>query len=420
MGKLINRLIMGSEKSEDFARSTLPSNRWELFWDIVKGSFGKLVLANLLILLFFIPLLLIFYFRYQLNASYATLYPYAQGFGVGYQAPISMQGFSESINLSANIVGYIFMPIAMFFAALGVSGGAYLMRNMVWSEGVFVANDFWKGIKQNYKQIVIICLIYSLVFYITTVSASFAASMSVEGGTLSWLYVVGEVLSYIILGYFSVMTLFMITTTVTYDMPLKNIIKNSFFFTLLFFPHCIVMVPLAALPFILLALGTSSTILLVIVIVLLAVFGFSYTFLVWTNFSQWTFDNFINDKVPGAKKNRGMYQKIAKESDGKAKLQHKAQYAVRTSLNSRPIKPITDEEIQIAELPESFSREDLLKLRESKQNMIEDHKRYVEEHINDEQYQKTPEELENEAKEKARLKKIEQAKKALRKYDNNK
>jgi hypothetical protein len=138
---------------------------------------------------------------------------------------------------------------------------------------------------------------------------------------------------------------------------------------------------------------------------------------VWTTFSQWTFDNFINDKVPGAKKNRGIYQKTAKQSDEKAKLQHKAQYAVRTRFNSTPIKPITDEEIQIAELPESFTREDLLKLRESKQNMIEDHKRYVEEHINDEQYQKTPEEIANEEKEKARLKKIEQAKKALRKYD---
>ena len=420
MGKLINRLIMGSEKSEDFARSTLPSNRWELFWDIVKGSFGKLILANLLILLFFLPLLFIFYFRNQMVSSYATLFPYAQGFGVGYQAPISMQGFAESITLSANVVGYLFMPIAMFFAAIGVSGGAYLIRNMVWSEGVFVANDFWKGIKQNYKQIIIICLIYSLVFYITTVSSSFAASMTTTGGPLSWLYTVGEVVSYVILAYFSIMTLFMVTLTVTYDMPLKHIFKNSFYFALLFLPHCIVMVPLAALPFILLALGGSSSILLVIVLVIVLLFGFSYTFLVWTNFSQWTFDNFINDKVPGAKKNRGMYQKYQKQSDEKAKLQHKAQYAVRTRFNSRPIKPITDEEIQIAELPESFSREDLLKLRESKQNMIEDHKRYVEEHINDERYQKTPEEIENEEKEKARLKKIEQAKKALRKYDKNK
>ena len=143
MGKLINKMIMGSEKSEDFARSTLPSNRWELFWDIFKGSFGKLILANLLILLFLLPLCFVVYFRYRVGSSFSTIYPYAQGFGVGYQAPITMQGYGESIVFSANLFGYLLMPIAMLVGAVGISGGAYLIRNMVWSEGVFVANDFW-------------------------------------------------------------------------------------------------------------------------------------------------------------------------------------------------------------------------------------------------------------------------------------
>ena len=55
-GGLINRLMLGKEKSEGYARSTLPSNRWELFWDILKGRLGKLVIINLLMVLFLIPL----------------------------------------------------------------------------------------------------------------------------------------------------------------------------------------------------------------------------------------------------------------------------------------------------------------------------------------------------------------------------
>ena len=47
---LIDRLLMGSEKSEGYARASLPSNRWELFWDIFKGRFWKLVIVNLLVL----------------------------------------------------------------------------------------------------------------------------------------------------------------------------------------------------------------------------------------------------------------------------------------------------------------------------------------------------------------------------------
>ena len=47
-GGLINRIYFGKEKSEDYARSTLPTNRWELFFDILKGRFGKLIIINIL------------------------------------------------------------------------------------------------------------------------------------------------------------------------------------------------------------------------------------------------------------------------------------------------------------------------------------------------------------------------------------
>ncbi len=416
-------MLMGKEKSEDFARNSLPSNRWELFWDIFKGSFWKLVLVNLLILLFFIPLLFLFYFRSSLESSYSALYPYAQMFGVGYQAPVSMQGFSQSINFSSNLLAYLLMPIAMMVAAVGISGGAYLIRNMVWTEGVFVSNDFWKGIKQNYKQIVVISLLYSLVFYVTMITASYASYSTYNilpgSGGFTWLFYVCEILSYVILVYYTLMTLYMITLAVTYELTIPQLIKNSFYLTLAFLPHSILFGALASIPFVLFAISGSSATSLMITLLLVLVLGFSYAMLLWTNYSQWTFDNFINDRVPGARKNRGIYQKTPKQSDEKSKLQYKAQYVTRIGLNSRPIKPI-DDDIEITELPTSFTREDLLKLRESKEKMVEDHNRYVEEHKDDEQFQKTEAEIAKEEAEKERLKKIEKAKKALRKYEKRK
>ncbi len=56
---LIARMLEGKEKSEEYARSTLPTNRWQLFWDIFKGNFGKIFKVNLLILIFFIPFIAI-------------------------------------------------------------------------------------------------------------------------------------------------------------------------------------------------------------------------------------------------------------------------------------------------------------------------------------------------------------------------
>ena len=51
------------------------------------------------------------------------------------------------------------------------------------------------------------------------------------------------------------------------------------------------------------------------------------------------------------------------------------------TFSKKAIKPITDYEIEIDALPESYSRADLIRLEESKKRMIEDSQKYVEEHM---------------------------------------
>ena len=59
--------------------------------------------------------------------------------------------------------------------------------------------------------------------------------------------------------------------------------------------------------------------------------------------------------------------------------------AGKSKLVSRPITPI-DDSLQVYELPSAFTREDLQKLRDSKQNITEDTVAYEEEHKNDLKY----------------------------------
>ena len=148
----VNNLIMGKEKSETYARSTLPSNRWELFWDIFKGRFFKLVIVNLLTVLFCLPAILLIVFNNISALGINSMCSYGQSFGAGYMASSSFVGYSESISLSVNTSVMFLLPVALAIAAIGISGGAYIIRNMVWTEGIFVANDFWRGIKQNISQ----------------------------------------------------------------------------------------------------------------------------------------------------------------------------------------------------------------------------------------------------------------------------
>ena len=103
----VSRLVVGSEKSEDYARASLPSSRWSLFWDILKGRFGKLVIVNILVLLFFIPLFLLIVFKNMTISGYGTVAPFGQGFGMGYQAVESLNGFAEQMTLSINMHFYL-------------------------------------------------------------------------------------------------------------------------------------------------------------------------------------------------------------------------------------------------------------------------------------------------------------------------
>ena len=406
----VNKLIEGKEKSEDFARASLPSNRWELFWDIFKGRFGKLILINLLMLLFFIPTILLFLFRYLSISAYGMSYPFGQAFGVGFMAPDSLIGMTESIVFNVNSSIYLLFPIVMMIAAIGLSGGAYIIRNLVWTEGTFVANDFWRGIVKNYKKVLIITLMFSVIFYLTFSATALFDQMAVTGTLGIGLSIVLKILVYFVFAVFSVMTMHMITMTVTYDYSILALLKNSLLFTVGLFPHNVFFGFLAILPFLLATIGGFLTILFIIVIALI---GFSFVMLMWTDFSQWAYDGFINEKI-GAKRKRGIYDKVSNNSakENLDKYKKQIEYARQSALSSRPIKPITDDELQLAELPQSFNRKDIEKLNASRQAIVEDNKRYVEEHtkqLEETLYaDKTKEELEKERQER-----IERAKREL-------
>lgn len=415
-GGLINRLLMGKEKSEGYARASLPSNRWELFWDIFKGRFWKLVGINILTLLFCIPLLALVILRLMMLSGAGSAMPVTQGFGIGYGAPYSFSGLAEQTAFGVNLVSLIFLPIVFIIAAVGLSGATYVIRNMVWTEGIFVANDFWRGIRQNVKQLIAIAIIYSILFYIIQLTLSLADYSLATTDDKRWLFILSKVLAYGFLTYFTFMTLHMVSMSVTYELKLFSLLKNSFLFTLGLLPHTILFALAGVIPFVPMLIGG---VLMPIGVILILLLGVSFFLLVWTTFCQWAYDKFINDRVPGAKKNRGIYEKV-KESNSEALKQYRQQMAmVRTSLNSRPIKPITDDEIKIDELPASFNRSDIIKLQESKERMYEDNLKYIEEHKNDPEFLPSEEEAAARKAEEERNLRIEKAKKELAKRDKD-
>ncbi|MBQ7642404.1 MAG: hypothetical protein IJS67_00735 [Clostridia bacterium] len=383
---LISRLIEGPERSETYARSTLPTNRWELGFDVFKTNMGKLFGLNWLTLVFFIPLIALFFLRYVFQSYEIAIIPFSQNLSGGYPLYPSVVVIESGLTLTLNFEVVKYLLIAVIIGSVGVSGGFYVMRNMVWAEGVMIGSDFWKGIKQNFFIVFFSLLLYSVFMSLSVISINFASYAIDVGNSPKWLMIAAQVISYILMVLFTVMVMYMVTLGVTYKLKFFSLVRNAFILTIALFPLNLFFALFAALFIILIVSGFS--LLTVVGVVLCLTWGVSLFMLIWTDYSQWVFDKYVNDKVPGAKKNRGIYKRTD-DDDGEVVVE-KSKYA------GRAIKPITDYEVELYELPTSFSRKDLEKLAETKEAMRRDSDKYAEEHSASEESPVTIDELMNE------------------------
>ena len=388
---LFTRLLEGKERSEEYARSTLPTNRWQLFWDIFKGNFGKIVKVNLLTILFCVPMIALIILCVIAKDNQGILYPFSANIGVGYPVVPNQQGMPEMINMYSNTMLYIGLVVTSFITAIGLAGGMYVVRNMVWTEGIFVANDFWRGIKLNYKNALQATLFFCLIFSICG-SLNDIAELNIATGELSKFALVwtriSQAVSYTFIFISAMMSFWMIALGVNYKFSFIALVRNSFLMSIGTFPQTIFFGAIALLPYLLFAIGGSFMTLVAIFVCLL--FGVAFSLLVWLDFGQWVFDKYLNPRI-GAKVGRGIYAKDGTPSqpvaDSHATIEYQRTILAygRSKLVARPIKPI-DDSTQVYELPQSFSREDLQKLRESKQTIVEESEAYEQEHKNDLRY----------------------------------
>ena len=270
---------------------------------------------------------------------------------------------------------------------IGISGGMYVIRNMVWTEGIFVANDFWRGIKINIGVVLLSTLFYVVMLMLMILAIGWADLFIVTGAGNRVLFTISQVVSYIAIAIFTIMYLWMLSMGGSYKLKFFQLLKNSFLMAFGLIFQNVFFIVLMAIPLILVLLGSFFQMIGIIILIL---FGLSYMLLVWLDYSQWAFDKFFESKREGGKVNRGIYAKVGKGgAQSKAVQEYQANLeaamSVKSDLSSRPIKPITDD-LKVYELPDSFSREDLKKLRESKEIIAEDTQKYAEEHKNDEKY----------------------------------
>lgn len=138
-------------------------------------------------------------------------------FGV-HGVPVQM-----SIITPTTKVLYACGALVIFTFGLVSVGSTYILRNMVKCEPIFFFHDFFYAIKRNFKQGMIFGIIDVLMMVLLTYDAIFFYANATN--TLNTILL--GLMLFFILVYF-IMRFYVYILIVTFDLPFKKIVKNSF------------------------------------------------------------------------------------------------------------------------------------------------------------------------------------------------
>ena len=270
-------------------KQSLPTTRKEVFFDLLKYRKMSLFALSCYTFMFFIPLAVdLFYFNYlESMAIIAEKYEYL----------FSLIFYSMLIMLPCMVIGFI-----------GFAGAFYTAKRIVWQEGISLASDFFKGIKENWKHALINGVVFGLVLFGLVVGGSYLLIYApitpvVRGIGLGALIVV-----FMLFGM-------VIALNFTQDVYQENgygvTLKNSFSFLgllnwkilLVFLFSTGVVVTLALFNLITLVIG-----------LILFAFTNSAVIILYTLISHSAFDKYINKEHYPDMVNKGLYKSNDKEA----------------------------------------------------------------------------------------------------------
>lgn len=137
----------------DYTLQMLPQNRIEVFKDVFKLQWGKLIICGLILFVCLLP--------FFVSAIISDLYE------IMLQAQF-LEGSITANDLSAAWMGFcntrgIIEIIAYIIVALGLAAVTRIVRQLAWGENVLLRLDIVKGIKQNTVQFIIMGLIAGII-----------------------------------------------------------------------------------------------------------------------------------------------------------------------------------------------------------------------------------------------------------------
>jgi len=137
----------------DFKESSLPSNRKELFFDVLKNNYRVLLKIGLVLIVFSLPLVMALFIKDYMAASFYTSYSTGSYNEEEYMSLISAN------NLLFNAINSITLGIL----GIGVAGIIKIVKRLCFLDPVFFMEDFKAGIKDSGKHMFFLFFIFGLI-----------------------------------------------------------------------------------------------------------------------------------------------------------------------------------------------------------------------------------------------------------------
>ena len=270
-------------------KQSLPTTRKEVFFDLLKYRKMSLFALSCYTFMFFIPLAVdLFYFNYlESMAIIAEKYEYL----------FSLIFYSMLIMLPCMVIGFI-----------GFAGAFYTAKRIVWQEGISLASDFFKGIKENWKHALINGVIFGLVLFGLVVGGSYLLIYAPITPVVRGIGLGALILVFMLFGMVIALNF---TQDVYYENGYGVTLKNSFsFLGLLNWKILLVFLFSTG---VVVTLGLFNLVTLAIGLILFA-FTNSVVIILYTLISHSAFDKYINKEHYPDMVNKGLYKSNDKEA----------------------------------------------------------------------------------------------------------
>ena len=277
----------GKSGKADFTEKNLPGNRLQLFRDVFMVRKGSMVGLNLLYLLIWLP---------------AAIWTFIN---VVQLASIDAQ-MLDSLVFTYLLILFPLIAITGPFTA----GISFVMRNWARDEHAFAFLDFKKGMKDNWKQALLMSAINGALPLLLYICIYFYSGMA-QGNAFFYLPVALVLIAAVI---WNLGMLVLPTLMVGYRLNFAQLVKNSAILTLAALPRAIaIRLATLALPLLFLLLSifvpSAASWLGAIVLAAYLIIVPSFNKLITASYANALCEKYLNPKIEGAQVNIGLRPK---------------------------------------------------------------------------------------------------------------